>query len=48
MTDMFHHLRRTVSRVWSSWFSRQPAAPLTRSEKKRRRKELIRQRGVRL
>jgi hypothetical protein len=45
---MFHQLRTSVSRVWAAWFTRPAPATLTRSEKKRRRKELIRKRGARL
>jgi hypothetical protein len=45
---MFQQLRMTVSRAWAAWFNRPAVAPLSRSEKKRRRKQLIRKRGIRL
>ena len=45
---MFNQFRTSVSRKLASWFGRAPAAPLTRAQKKQRRKELVRRRGSRV
>ena len=45
---MFNQFRTSVSRKLASWFGRGPAAPLTRAQKKQRRKEISRLRGGRL
>jgi hypothetical protein len=45
---MFSQFRSSVSRKLASWFGRAPAAPLTRAQKKQRRKEVTRRRGNRI
>ena len=45
---MFNQFRSTVSRKLASWFGRGPVAPLTRAQKKQRRKDLPRRRGGRV
>jgi hypothetical protein len=45
---MFNSFRTSVSRKIASWLGRTPAAPLTRAQKKQRRKEVMRRRGGRV
>ena len=45
---MLNSFRSSISRKLVSWFGRAPAAPLTRAQKKQRRKEVMRRRGGRV
>jgi len=45
---MLNSFRTSVSRKLASLFGRSPAAPLTRAQKKQRRKEVMRRRGSRV